>query len=55
MREDHRRLGDRQHIAHGLGRDMGEINQHADIVHLPHDCFTERGKAAVFWRGGPAL
>src|SRR5690606_7924237 len=46
VREDHRRGGGVQRVPHGGGGDVGEVDQHAEPVHLPHDLAAERGQAA---------
>ena len=43
--EDHRGRRDRQGIPHGVGRDVGQIHQHAEPVHLPDDLTTELAQA----------
>ena len=49
MRKDHRRLRDAQRIAHGVGRGVRQVHEHADAVHLVHDLLAERRSA----RRGP--
>ena len=46
MGEDHRALADVQSVVHGFGRDVGEIDEHAEAVHLAHHLLAERGQAA---------
>ena len=45
--EDHRGRRDRQGIAHRGRRDVGQIDQHAEPVHLADDLTAELGQPAV--------
>ena len=47
MREDDRRLGDVEHVIHGIGRHVGDVHQHPEPVHLPHHFLAELREAAV--------
>ena len=42
-------------LAHGFGRDMAEVDQHTDPVHLPDDGPAEGGEAAMLWVVGGAV
>ena len=39
-------LGDPQRVAHGVGRDVGEVDEHADPVHLPDHLDAESRQPA---------
>ena len=52
VREDHGRLGDVERGGHRPGRDVTEVDQHPEPVHLAHDLATERGQAVVLRRIG---
>ena len=52
VREDHGRLGDVERGGHRRGRDVAEVDQHPEPVHLAHDLATERGQAVVLRRIG---
>ena len=41
------RLGQVEHVAHRGGRDMGEIHQHAQAIHLPNHLAPEFGETVV--------
>ena len=45
--EDDRRRGGVQGVVHGLRRDVGEVDQHPEAVHLAHHVAAEIGEAAV--------
>ena len=55
MREDDRRPAGGDRILHRVGRDVAEINQHADPVHLVDDGDSERAEAAVLGIVGRAV
>ena len=50
VREDHRRLGDVERGAHRPGRDVRQVDEHAEAVHLAHDFPAEWREAAVLRR-----
>ena len=41
MREDDRRAGDAQGVGHRVGRDVAQVDEHAEPVHLEHDLLAE--------------
>ena len=47
VREDHRRGGDVERVAHHAGRDVREVHEHAEPVHLAHHFAPERREPAV--------
>ena len=47
MRENYRRPADVQCVAHRARRDVRQIDQHAQPVHLAHDAVAERRQATV--------
>ena len=46
VRCDHRHGGDGDRVVEGAVRDVRQIDEHAEPVHLAHDVSTERGEAA---------
>ena len=46
VREHDRNLADRQSVAHRVGRDVAEVDQHADAVHLAHHLDAKSGQTA---------
>ena len=50
--EDHRRLRDVEDLAHHVRRDVREVDQHAQPVHLAHHLAAERREPAVRRRVG---
>ena len=50
VRKDHRRLGDADRFAHGVGRGMRQVDQHAEPVHLAHDLLAEGSQPVVLRR-----
>ena len=47
MGEDHRRVRTRERVVHRLRRDVRQVDQHAEPVHLAHDVAAEGGEPAV--------
>ena len=47
MRGDQRRLRDLQGVPHGVSRDVRNVHEHAEAIHLAHDVFAERCQAVV--------
>ena len=47
VREDDRRLRDVEHLAHHVRRDVRDVDQHAEPVHLAHHLAPERRQPAV--------
>ena len=47
VREDDRRLGHVERIAHGPGRDVRQVHEHAQPVHLAHHLAPELRESAV--------
>ena len=45
--EDHRRLAHVERVAHHRWRNMREVNQHAQSIHLAHDLLAEVREALV--------
>ena len=46
VREDHRRPAHPDRVLHRLRRDVAQIDEHPEPVHLAHDFFAERRQAA---------
>ena len=40
-------LGGRDDVPEGFVGDVGDVDHHAQAVHLVHDLFAERGEAVV--------
>ena len=47
VRENHRRAADAQRIAHRVGTDVGEVDEHPEAIHLAHHRFAELRQAVV--------
>ena len=45
--KDDRRLAHRERRLHGFGRDMAQIDEHAEPVHFPHHLDAERRQAMM--------
>ena len=50
--EDDGGPGDGDGVPHGVGGDVGEVDEHAQAVHLPHDLPAEGGEAAAAGQDG---
>ena len=50
VREQHRRIAHLDRLPHRVGRDVAEVDQHAEPVHLAHHVLAEVGEAAVRMR-----
>ena len=55
MREDDGRLRDAQRVVHRLRRDVRQVDQHAQPVHLTHDFLAEAREPAVGGGAGGAV
>ena len=49
MRPDQRGAGDVERVMHHLGRDMGEVDHHAELVHPAQHVLAEAGEAIMAW------
>ena len=47
MRKDHRRHGDAQRVFHRVRRDVAQVDEHAEAIHLANDLFAKPRQAAV--------
>ena len=47
MRGDHRSFADRQHVVKSFVGDVGNVDHHAQLVHLGHHLLAERSQAIV--------